>query len=372
MKKITNSILGLAVFAFVGCGTTGTDPQGAIGSGLPNGGMVNVPDSQSQGQTIDGIWYVFRDRFNNQIDLNEVSHVWEFDKSGNIYEQNRKIATYSAVTNTKLKMTDISNPNIYETIDFLRVANKEGNCFYTNRVYSNNTQQEELWCKKPDNTNINDFTNQNSGDMRPQLLPEEGYSVDLKDYLYPYHTLVEGGKVTQVVNNYEITSNGNINNLGSETKIFTRSRELNSNNIVINEFINSLNDKTKEDVIYATSILSYDHQNGISERYPYSVKKNSKVTELTSNGVTLLCVVNDVIGGAIDLSSMIPSEILANLPQSTDQYIYYNVIHIHCGATDGTTIDSYNVNGWGEVLSIIKYADGSTRYEILDKKSIQF
>ena len=385
MKKIVNVLLGAVVFGFVGCGG-GNTPQGA--AGLPNDGMIKVPDAntqnQSQGQTIDGIWYIFSERVNNQINLEKVSNIWEFDNSGSIYDMSTtnkvKIATYGAVSNTKLKLTDLNNANIVETVDFLRLANEEGNCFYTNRVYSNNGQQEELWCKKPEINNQENLGNSNTGDMRPQILQEVGFPVDLKDYLYPTQTLDNGGKTSEYVYNYNIEQDGKIYFEARELRSFDRVYD--GQNNVVREFINHSTQSSSEDVIDQNNnrITSYDrNDNGgfDTEVFPYSVNKNSVVSEYTDSGVTLLCVVQDILASA-DLSSEIPeamrNDVLGYVTGSSNaanQFNYLGVVHIHCGATNGTTIDSYNVNGRGNVLTIIKHSDNTSRYEILDKNSLQ-
>jgi hypothetical protein len=379
MKKITNSILGLAIFIFAGCGT---DPQGIFDSGLPNDGMLKIPQ-QNQGQevanreaTIDGIWYLFYDKTaNNQIDIRNYSELLELDRQGKVYDistgQKREIARFELPGYSQVKL--IAANGAENTIRFDKVANEEGNCFYTTRIYGNQ-QRYELWCKKPGTGGGQ--SSQIGSDARPQLLQPEGYPVDLKEYLYPDQTVRVGGTTTEYIHNYEKTQDGTLKYNGRVIKSFKKVIDP-QNNQIIQEFVNNSTQPKKEDIIYADKIDSYA---GLSvESYTRNISKNSLVTEVSSDDIDLRCVVQDIIGGTMDLSSEIPELIQNHLKSQVtgssfqdNQFTYTGVVHIRCGTTTGETIDSYNVNGWGEVLAIYNYADNTSRYEILDKYSIQY
>jgi hypothetical protein len=372
--KVSNILLGGLVFLLVGCGTTGGEP----GDGLPNGGMLEIPQNvQGQGQnqvnnkdeTLVGAWNIYFRDTNNKIQ----SYIWEFNTNANVYLLNQnnkqKIATVSVLSNTKIQLT--AN-NQTETIEFKNKANDQGDsCYYTNRVFSDNSNREELWCKKSSEQYSNEnWNNNNQGDMRPTLIAPEGNTVALKDFLYPSTTLNTGTKVTENVYIYEQNQY-----VQQATKTFERTIDAQQNKIIKESFMG-----IKEDVIYDNNkIVSYDQLNSggyTSEEYPYNVQKNSKITEVNENGINMICVIKDIVPGFKELSYEIPQEIINDFENrgsaSASRLTYLNVMHIHCGTNNGQTIDSYNASGWGEVLTIIKKNDGETRYEILDKNSMQY
>jgi len=212
-------------------------------------------------------------------------------------------------------------------------------------------------------------------DTRPQVLAPEGFPVDLKDYLYPDNTVRVGGNTSEYIHSYDKNQDGTLSYEGRTTKSFKRVIDPQGNQ-VIQEFINNSSQAKKEDIIYSDKIDSYS---GLSlESYRRTIQNNSVITEVSADGIELRCVVQDIIGGTKDLASEIPSTIQEHLKAQVtgssfqaNQFVYTGVVHIHCGTTSGETIDSYNINGWGKVLSIYNYADNTSRYEILDKFSIQ-
>ncbi|MCH9813004.1 MAG: hypothetical protein K0U47_03570 [Epsilonproteobacteria bacterium] len=213
----------------------------------------------------------------------------------------------------------------------------------------------------------------------PEVLPSEGTSVTFQDYLYPYNTLIDGGTTAQNVYLYNQSADGTLYYDRSILKSFNRTTDA-GGNTVINESDDALLVQT--DVIESTKITAFmpDGEGAYTQEvYPYSLAKNDQVTRVTAEGVTMVCIVKDIIFGLQNLESLIPQDVQSDLlthvtggVYTADQFTYVNTMHIYCGATNGTTIDSYHVSGWGEVLSITKEQDNTTRYEILDKKSIQY
>lgn len=213
----------------------------------------------------------------------------------------------------------------------------------------------------------------------PEILAPEGAAVAFEDYLYPYNTLVSGGTTAQNIHYYNQGADGVLYYDISTLKSFTRTSD-GGGNTVINESDDSAVVQT--DVIEESKITVFTPVSTggfTNEVYPSQIAKNDEVTTVVNDGVTMVCVVKDIVFGSQNLESLIPQDIQTDLlsrvtggTYTADQFTYVNTMHIYCGATNGTTIDSYLVSGWGEVLSIINHADNSARYEILDKKSVQY
>jgi len=95
------------------------------------------------------------------------------------------------------------------------------------------------------------------------------------------------------------------------------------------------------------------------------MKRNIRVGEVfaqaSENGVNLNCELVEHLGN-INTS---------DLTQATIQgFDYIDALHIRCTSNTGVTTDTYLVNGWGEVLSIIN-DNGSITYKVLDKNSMR-
>ncbi len=228
-----------------------------------------------------------------------------------------------------------------------------------------------------------DGSYQGSQSVMPQELTPEGIPVAYKDYLFPYNTLVDKGITTQNIYVYTKDADGNLRQGDNFSERFVYNEDAQDNPVieVFNKLINdSQYQLDQTNVIYAnynriTSSEVIQSGGFINTDYPLEVSKNSKILDVTENGVKMVCIVENIVPGFQDLSSLIPVDMINTMTgnnPANDQFNYVNTLHKYCGTTEGTTIDSYNVSAWGEVLKIINYSDNTARYEILDKKSIQY
>jgi hypothetical protein len=171
---------------------------------------------------------------------------------------------------------------------------------------------------------------------------------DLATYNYNYLVHENGKVVTQTMLNYDQSGNT------TETKVVF---DKNKNDGSIYEY----NDNVikSRDYIQIDKILTV---NGFNQN---SMKRNIRVGEVfaqaSENGVNLNCELVEHLGN-INTS---------DLTQATIQgFDYIDALHIRCTSNTGVTTDTYLVNGWGEVLSIIN-DNGNITYKVLDKNSMR-
>jgi hypothetical protein len=376
MINVRNILLGATLFAFVGCGTDGTPELGG------QQGAMGQYNNTFGNQDVAGIWTVQSKQEYFTLDL---------DANGNVYNvptdssQKQKIASYSLSSNQELKIT--TNDGGQTVATYVQADQNSNNCFYVDDQFSKQgnpfTGQKvrELWCKQVVSNNQGTATGGGAGtgfanDKRPTLQNPTGMSVELKEYMYPYQTLTEGKRMVESVYNYTQDTQGTLTYESYIEKEFSRS--VNNGIVTITEKQNSQEHKTDE--IYANKIISFTKNNyGYDrEEYPTIVQTNTQVVSVGDESVQMSCVVSS-INAKEDLSAYVPTAILNDMMQrqinngnstvDVSQFTYSSVLTIHCGATNGIEMDSYHVANRGEVLNIVKYPDGGTRYEILDQKT---
>jgi len=132
--KFRNIIFSMFVFIFAGCGTTGTDPQGAMGNYKTFGG-----------KNLSGVW----DRYYVENYKNQVNTL-EFDEQGSVYvlspnnsSQKTKVATYDYISDKKLKLITQNSSVVF---DYFQLHESDNSCFYV--LPNGNQASKELWCKR--------------------------------------------------------------------------------------------------------------------------------------------------------------------------------------------------------------------------------
>ena len=359
MKKIVNVLLGSVVFGFVGCGTGGTDQQGAMG-GYDTFGSQNVT----------GIWNVYNAN-SSYIDRNSPNLRFELDDNGKLYnvpinnEQKQQVASYELVSNQELKITSRGGTSISQ---YTGAYQEDNNCFYANSNF-NNQVAKELWCKQTANSAY--IPNIVQGGNEPDA---QGMDFVFKDFLYPYDTITTGIKVTEEVFAYNQNSDGTI---ASDDTFIKEFRNTLANNVTeITEKHN--NQLYSTDQVYSGQIFSIDADTPlVFESYPAKVNANIDFEPATYNGVTINCGIKRITKGK-DLKPLLPREIYEDMESKIQSYYSQpnlfnytnNTIHVHCDASNGTILDEYYVDAYGSVLTISKFSDNTARYEVLNKLSI--
>jgi len=358
MKKFTNLLLGAVAVTFIGCGSGGTTPQGAVGSGYNN---------TFGGKDIAGIWNVYN--ASSYIDKNNPTLRFELDENGKLYNvplanvQKQQLAEYQLVSDQELK---IISRNGTAVAQFTGAYQEDNNCFYANSR-ANDKVGKELWCKQTNNsTYIPDVVQDGA---EPDAV---GSDFLFKDFRYPYATITTGIKSTEEVFAYNVKNDGSITQ-----ELFTKEfRNILANNVTkIIEKHNNVEDQTDE--IYSGSIISIDAGDSNQfETYPAKVTPNMNFDSVTYNGITLECAIKRITKG-INLKPLILTEMQTDMESKVISYskpnlfsYRNNTIHVHCDTSDGDTLDEYYVDAYGSVLSISKFANNTKRYEILNKLSI--
>ncbi len=196
------------------------------------------------------------------------------------------------------------------------------------------------------------------GSVVPQV--QEGVGEELEFQNYLYYALDRINKETYLYDEYSYYS--------LTTSLFIKSRDP-QNNLVVTQTIDSK--IISEDVVYNNKITSYQYDANeivsLTIDYPLWIQKNELVSQTTINGETTTCIFQDFEAN-LNLEYKLPQNIFNDLNnRDTNLNLdYSNVIHVYCGATDGSTADIYYASEYGKVLSILKSTD-KTSYEIVSK-----
>jgi len=365
--KIKNILLSATIFAFVGCGGTGADTNPELGT-EQQGAMGNYNNTFGS-KNIAGIWDVYGVN-NNYVNRNQPSARFELDAYGKLYNvpangvQKQQIATYNLVSDQELKISTQSGVVIAQ---YVSADQKDNSCFYTKSTFENKVINE-LWCKKAEaGFQGADWQQQGSEDDVVQ-------PVKFKDFLYPYDTITNGIRMTEDVHVYEDLGQGP-RYQGYYEREFRKIISENTEHI----YEKHNGQEYKVDEIYSSNIFSFDADSSKSMEYPSTVEAGYRFDRFTSDGINLDCRVERITKG-IDLSNLLDSSVIQNFESHSESHYYSqsnlltyrnNTIHIHCDASNGATLDEYYVDARGNVLTISRFQDGSSRYEILDKLSLR-
>lgn len=206
----------------------------------------------------------------------------------------------------------------------------------------------------------------------PEVYESTGSPINLVYYLYPNQTVDNGDVVVKTMHQYYTeTANGSLIAAEPYDAIFTRAYD-GGGNVVISQYLDTYNDLLSEDVIEDTKITSWSMESDgtySSEIYLNPIYQNDLLTEVTDDGVTMRCIVKEQFA-SLDIAAALPSEVLNDLYNAGATYSslqFQDILHIYCGTDVGHTIDSFFASGYGEVLGLYNYADGTSKVEIFEK-----
>ncbi len=196
----------------------------------------------------------------------------------------------------------------------------------------------------------------------PQETPY-GYAYDLSGYLLPTKTL----ESRSVSKRFFITRQTNSYYFEPTTETLTRYLEGVQDDLqrpIVTVFEGEIPNQIKvEQYRVDTNRIDatfYD-ANGIVtaiEQYPRYLQTGGDLLR-DQNGA---CVLKEYISGYT----------MDNIPVQAHPNGYYNsVLHFYCGTVDGSQIDRYYAEGWGQILAIRQDIDGSTTYSVFDQNSYQ-
>ena len=192
-----------------------------------------------------------------------------------------------------------------------------------------------------------------------------GLRYDLSGYLLPVKTL----ESQSVYKDFTITTQDSNGYFTQQQTIIKRYLEGNKNALnqpVINIFEGQTPNQilVEKDVVTQNRISVFIYDNNAilttQEQYPRYIQKNEDLLRNESGA----CVLKEEIDN-FDIGD-------ANVPVQANPVGHYNsVLHFYCGTTDGTKIDRYYADGWGQVLAIRQVSDGTTTYTVFDQNSYQ-
>jgi hypothetical protein len=354
MKKIVNILLGALVFGFVGCGTTDTDQQGAVGNYQTFGN-----------QNLTGVWDMYYDKtYNNEIDTNKISAMLEFDEYGNIYavsdnsDQKTKVATYDLIQDNRLRL---SSQNGTAIVEYLQVHESDSSCFYARSTF-NNQAETELWCKRTMSNN----QNSDPYNVIPPLAQGIGLDIDIRSYFFPYNTLRDG----YTYKDYLVTrmnASGQMIDQRTTVKHYLEGNKNGDGDSIISVFEDNV--LIKKSIVEENKISVYTYnKQGIStgsEQYGTLMRVHEDLLR-NENGA---CVLDEEKISNLYLSDIVPAQ--ADPRSSSNPSHYGSVLHFRCGTSNGVRIDRYYADSWGEIAEIYHYQDGSVGYSVFDMQTNQ-
>ncbi len=220
-------------------------------------------------------------------------------------------------------------------------------------------------CQDTDTTtNYPELPDNNSDNY--SAIPEQsvgyGLEYDITGYFFPSSTLNEKGVAYK---DYTVTTKGADGYFNNQKRVVKHYVEGNKNAYDESVITVFEDDKRVRRSIVGESGVTY---------ITYDVDGNEKTREQYSK---LLQVDDDLIrneNGACILKAKIDRLYVGNIiPDQADPHsnpIHYNsVLHFYCGTNNGTKIDRYYANGWGEVAEIYRYSDNSIQYVVFDRNS---
>ena len=205
---------------------------------------------------------------------------------------------------------------------------------------------------------------QSQSTVPPQGIPT-GLAYDLSGYLLPYPTLNNGSASKTFHVTYQDT-NG----------YFTEQKD------VIHRYLEGLKDDLDRSIINVfegedpNQIMVEKYvvdENRISVTY-YDANQNPTDSEQYRRyrqvGDDLLrnengaCVIQEHINNFDMEDGYVPV-------QADPNGNYGSVLHVYCGSVDGSKVDRYYADGWGQILAIRQNSDGSTVYSVFDQNSYE-
>ncbi len=190
-----------------------------------------------------------------------------------------------------------------------------------------------------------------------------GLGYDLSGYLLPVKTLEN----QSVYKDFTITTQDSNGYFTQQQQIVKRYLSGYKNDIrqpVVNIFEgNAPNQLLVEKDVVTQNRISVFNYNGdgnlvTQEQYPRHIQKNEDLLRNASGA----CVLKEEIDN-FDMSD-------GYVPVQANPIGHYNsVLHFYCGTTDGTKIDRYYADGWGQVLAIRQIPDSTTTYTVFDQNS---
>ncbi len=206
-----------------------------------------------------------------------------------------------------------------------------------------------------DNSNVNN------------AIPEQslgyGLEYDITSYFFPYNTLID----RYTYKDYAVTiksSDGYFNNQQRVVKNYIEGNK--------NAYDESIITVFQDNKVVKKSTV---RENNITDT-TYDINGNIKTIEHYSK---LLQVNDDLIrneNGACVLREKLENFYIVGVtPMQADPHensiSYSSVLHFYCGTSNGTKIDRYYADGWGEIIEIYRYSDNSIQYVVLDKQTDQ-
>jgi hypothetical protein len=192
-----------------------------------------------------------------------------------------------------------------------------------------------------------------------------GMRYDLSGYLLPTKTL-NSHSVSKTFHVTSQDSNGYFTQQQDEIHRYLEGIKDDLNRPIVNVFEGIAPDWKKVETYLVDenriSVTYYDTNDvpAQSEQYQRYLQIGSDLLR-NENGA---CVIREHLEN-FDMSD-------GYVPVQAEPNGYYNsVLHVYCGTVDGTKIDRYYAEGWGQILAIRQNSDGSTLYSVFDQNSYE-
>ncbi len=208
----------------------------------------------------------------------------------------------------------------------------------------------------------NGYSQQQQSVIPPPGIPT-GLSYDLSGYLLPVKTL-ESRSVSKTFHVTYQDVNGYFTQQRDEIHRYLEGDKDDLNRPIVTVFEGIEPDWVKVESYLVDdnriSVTYYDANQVVSarEQYPRYLQVGGDLLR-NENGA---CVIRKHINDFDMEDGYIPV-------QADPNGHYGSVLHVYCGTIDGTKIDRYYAEGWGQILAIRQNSDGSTVYSVFDQNS---
>ncbi|HHD83791.1 MAG TPA: hypothetical protein ENK93_02835 [Campylobacteraceae bacterium] len=206
---------------------------------------------------------------------------------------------------------------------------------------------------------------QNQQSVVPQPGTGHGLEYDLSGYLLPTKTL-ESRSVSKTFHVTYQDSNGYFTQQPDEIHRYLEGVKDDLDRPIVNVFEGIAPDQKRVEryVVDENRIsVTYYDANDVPvqmEQYRRYLQAGSDLLR-NENGA---CVIKEHLEN-FDMSD-------GYMPVQADPNGYYgSVLHVYCGDLNGTKIDRYYAEGWGQIAAIRQNSDGSTIYSVFDQNSYE-
>ena len=202
----------------------------------------------------------------------------------------------------------------------------------------------------------------NDNSVIPKELDGFGLEYDVTGYFFPYNTLRDGS----TYKDYVITTKDANGYFDNQQRVIKHYIEGNKN-------------------AYDESIITVFQDNKVVKKSTVGDKITDITYDIDGNEKTkeqyfrLLQVNDDLIrneNAACVLKKKLENFYIGDvIPVQADPHenpvSYSSVLRFYCGTRNGSKIDRYYADGWGEIIEIYRYSDTSVQYVVFDRQTDQ-